>query len=397
MQKSKVLASIKNLLPPIHQPLPLTERRSQHLLDAINTSFRRQLDEEHGFTSDTANTASSHRPTDRHLHAILNNPLFTQANATPTNAAKQLEGSANTCDAQKLIFEKAVARGLMTEAIALGFLRQIRTSVQESAALSLADGLKATGAGRLVLQWLRSAGLERSLSFVSNQAFTRALLLFMIAEGLEDLVWVWIERLMQVDRQPGEPAAAISPPLEQLLRSLVLAKASVRLDLNDAYASFLKAARMNKDNSLPRNNLQPAWMAVAQKTTIESWQFKKPSADLFDRFDAMFRDTSRVLVVMARAHLYIYHPIKPSSTLALRHLEDESTWENTRPAVRNAPVPPYIRMLAALGLDTVQHLIQTDQVPEATNIMEKLRKHLIFNDGSSLIGPRLGTWNFNVA
>lgn len=406
MQRSKPLTSIKRLFPPIHHSLPLTERESRRLLDVINTSFRTQLDREHGFAPDTpknapppspaaansvANTAPSSsasldhvagRPTDRHLHAILNNPLFTQA-----NTLKKPEDSITAYDVHKTVFEKAVARGLMTETRAHGFLRLVYSTVKQSATLSLADGLKSTGAALLVLQWLRSSGLERSLSFVSNKPFTQTLVQFMVAEGLEGLVWVWIERLMKAEAvSKSEQQVAPEASSASLLRSLATAKTQITLELDGAYAAFLKGKTMNKENSLGTRNLLPAWTAIARNTTVNSWQHTKPSVKLFEPFVAFTRKSSLPHIARIRAHLYLYHPTEPSSSLAVQYLSEENTWKDIRPVSRAAPLPQFIQLLASLGVDTVQHLVQTDQVQEATQILDKLRTHLTFTDGKPIFG-----------
>src|SRR5580700_3852386 len=78
----------------VNHPLPLTPRQSKQLLDVLKTSFRAQLDREHGpwhrenngkvspsspqHTSTRPRSQSQPRstPTDRHIHSVLSNPLF---------------------------------------------------------------------------------------------------------------------------------------------------------------------------------------------------------------------------------------------------------------------------------------------------------------------------------
>lgn len=92
MLGTKALSSLKDFLPRIHQPLPINRRESQQLLKTLTTSFRKNLDKEHGYWGEDTSVASLraastnpsspsvldlyHRPTDRHVRAILSNPLF---------------------------------------------------------------------------------------------------------------------------------------------------------------------------------------------------------------------------------------------------------------------------------------------------------------------------------
>ena len=52
MFSTKALSSLKGMLPPIHQPLPLNQREAQQLLNALTSSFRKNLDREHGWLPD---------------------------------------------------------------------------------------------------------------------------------------------------------------------------------------------------------------------------------------------------------------------------------------------------------------------------------------------------------
>ncbi|RAL65162.1 hypothetical protein DID88_001268 [Monilinia fructigena] len=97
----------------LHQPLPLTQRESTQLLELLTTSFRQQLESEHGpsdIGTGTNNVKvdalplhkqhesgrvrrlsdSGHKHTDRHLKSILTNPLFSQR--TPEERARISSG-----------------------------------------------------------------------------------------------------------------------------------------------------------------------------------------------------------------------------------------------------------------------------------------------------------------
>jgi hypothetical protein len=404
MQKTKALGSLRSIFPPIHQPLLLNKRESERLLNAIKTSFRAQLAKEHGPDSELfkpaaittptitylpSNTAPapahsttehvSARPTDRHLHAILNNPLFSKA-----EAARPIESPDTTRDAHKAVFEKAVGRGLMTLKRAHGFLLLVLSEVKQSTAPTVLGGMKMTGAGLLVLQWLRSSGQERDLSFLVNRAFTSLLIKFMVAEGLEDVVWVWIERLMKQELAPG----CENPPgmsSERVLNDIVVAKCT-ETELEGAYEAVLKGKAMAEENSLGSIGLLLAWRKAAWQTTVESWRHTTPSVQLFEPFVAIGRTTQSPQ--MMRAHMDLYHPTDPSPNLAVEYLLKESHWERIKHIQKidkNSHSSPFVQAITSLGIDTIQYLMHADRMKEATRILALLNQNSPWVDGR----PRL--------
>ncbi|KAG7287609.1 hypothetical protein NEMBOFW57_007121 [Staphylotrichum longicolle] len=423
MQKSKALSSLRNIFPPIHQPLPMNKNDTQRLLDAIKASFRTQLDEEHGWTvpdriktlsptnSDitylpspadplAANQIQSRsrlapaagspalqqqrhgtRPTDRHIHAIVNNPLFSAGESTKISTT-----SAAPWEAHKAIFEKAVARGLMTIPRAQGFLMLVKYEVKKSKYLRLGDGLKETGAGLLVLQWLRSSGQERSLEFLSNQAFKRLLLQFVVAEGLEDVAWGWFERLLKQERISGE-AFKHEAASASLLGSLVQARVAGLMELEGAYATLMRAETIVKENHAIPDVLYLAWTSLAWETTLNSSHRPKPPVDLFNSFVALGQTIqSRPL---DRAHINLHHPLSPSAKRAVEFLTGQDAFArlpaNARQMawkenwVRKASkVERYVHHLRFLGIDTIHHLLQANENEEASRLWELLDKHVGF-------------------
>ncbi|KAL2019274.1 hypothetical protein VTK56DRAFT_9818 [Thermocarpiscus australiensis] len=400
MKTSKALGSLKSIFPPIHQPLPLNKRESQRLLDTIKKSFRAQLDKEFpaGWTSSSLKVASLTAPTitylpsttdfdqasprnvstvatDRHLHAIVNNPLFNRTTSLPNHSemSKAMGGPKNPWDAHKITFHKAVARGLMTIARAHGFLILVQSELRDSSTVSLLEGMKETGAGLLVVQWLQSSGLDRDIvSLASTKTkFMSILLRFMAAEQLDDVVWEWVERLMKL-----EPAAGmldpITAPSAYVIREFVKAK-SDELELDKAYTAILKGEAIVKKNSFLPAKLVPAWRRLAWDSTVNSWKHEKPPVDLFESFVAMGRTLRPPL--LDRAHVDLHHPTQPSLDLAMKCLSNDGMWEaaKTKSAALRA-------RCTSLGIDTVQHLMHLDQIQEATRILDLLRTHLGWGD-----------------
>jgi len=400
----------------------MNKNDTQRLLDALKASFRTQLDEEHGWTvpdsiknlpptipaltylpSSTdpsathqkqglsrvalADPSSPHhprhvtRPTDRHIHAIVHNPLFSAG-----EAIKISKTPANTWEAHKAIFEKAVSRGLMTIPRAQGFLMLVKYEAKRSKYVWLADGLRATGAGLLVLQWLRSSGQENDLGFLSHQAFKRLLLQFVVAEGLEDVVWTWFERLLKRESAEGDgPKHEVASA--SLLGSLVQAQARGLSELGGAYTTLMKAEAIIKEHHVSPDILYLAWTALAWETTLKSSNRPKPPVDLFDSFVALGQTIpSRRL---DRAHINLHHPLTPSAEQAVQFLTGRKAFArlpvNARQIAwkenwiqRVTTVERYVHQLRFLGLDTIHHLMQANETEEASQLWKVLDEHVGF-------------------
>ncbi|KAL2173414.1 uncharacterized protein P884DRAFT_265013 [Thermothelomyces heterothallicus CBS 202.75] len=397
MQKTRALGSLKDLFPRLHQPLPLDKRESQRLLDTIKASFRKQLDEEHGWTvsdsgkdsprlklatvhsrTGTVPSTAPARPTDRHMRAILDNPLFTRV-----EVPKRKEESANSLDAHKAVFRKAVSRGLVTLNTAQGFLMHI-----ESVAFRLrpentaADGpwlrnqLQDTGAGLLVLQWLRSSGQERDLKFLTNANFTNILARFLVAEGLDDVVLMWFERLLKPGSERTEPEFQTA---KNLLGRLVYAKQARNLE--SAYTTILKAAAIAEEKSCPPAVVKYAWCILANETSMHHDKQTMPPAHIYDAFVALGRKLNPGAQFMAQ--LSLRHPVEPTSGPAVEFLQSKSAWRVND--AQNPVTLRYLRHVHRLAVDTAQYLTQTNQAEEASRLFNFVREKIsMFTDPNEL-------------
>ncbi|KAK5653938.1 hypothetical protein OQA88_7863 [Cercophora sp. LCS_1] len=384
MHKTRTLGSLKSIFPPIHPPLPLSGRESQKLLNVLTSSFRAQLDEEHGtlnkkdlvdlptrpavkYLPSTPERTPS-RPTDRHLGAILNNPLF-------NDAALKSESSSGADP--KEVFMRAVAKGLMTISRAHGFLLRVLQDIRKSSAISFEDGMREYGAGLLVVRWLRASGQEREFRFIKKQNFTTDLLRFMVAEGLDELVWTWFRRLQ--DASFSDPTTA-----RILLRSFISVKCESS-ELDGAYSAVLEVEKQLRLTSDPaaKKLLLSTWSIVAHKTISDSWRNKIHNVALFESFCALGTSLNYP-VANARAHLDLYHPDKPSAEAALRQLYKPKLWHYAIPSQidkwvqsgAGPELPHLIKQINNLGLDTVQHLIKHGQTSTAEALLEHIRVQL---------------------
>jgi hypothetical protein len=400
MQKSKALGALL----PVDQ---LRVRPTRRLLSAVSSSIRGRPNQERGFasgsktsppaknlpksdlrTNDTTSPAhreqGSARRVDRHLHDILNHPLFSPEERTMQ--ADEDPSGYTAWHAQKIVFSKAVSRGLMTVQRAHGFLILVKHQVwSETARLGASTAgasdarpsLKDTGAGGLVLQWLRSAGMEGDLLFLTNTKFRELLLEFLVDEGLDRAVWAWIENLMGRVLSTKEDAAYRFKPL---LDNYVEIKSRAPY-LEEAFSAVLKGETMLQGTGLPNNILAKPWSTVTYHTTVNAWEHEIPPVRLFDPFVALG------LVIQAssvdRAHLNLYHPVNPSPNLAIEVLSGKSVWENIPTGTHQVRTSQWAQRINLLGVDTIQHLMRTDRSSEASRISDILLRHLAPIFGSS--------------
>ncbi len=289
------------------------------------------------------------------------------------------------------MFEKAVSRGLMTVTRAQGFLMLVKAEVKKSAVVYLMDGLKPTGAGRLVMQWLRSSGQENELAFLANPAFRHILMQFAVAEGLDDTVWSWFEKLIKHERASELPGVFFTPKAGFLLGDFVAAKSCDR-ELEGAFAAVLKAEAMIKEAGAPLDSLRRAWGLVALETTMHGGEGRTPPASIFDSFVALGRAARSQRIDLA--HINLYHPVNPSANLAVKFLSGKKAYEGIlrphdveemdfqrpfQPQKKTLGVAArlnYIHHLKYLGVDAVQHLLHSDQRQEASRLWEILDSRL---------------------
>ncbi|KUI61523.1 hypothetical protein VP1G_08705 [Cytospora mali] len=385
----------------IHQPLPLSRRESQQLLKTLTTSFRKNLDKEHGYwsnedtsvtslraastTTSSSTTSSSssvldlhHRPTDRHVRAILSNPLFSYDRATQANT--RVAGERDPMD----VFDEAVAKGLMTIRRAAGVLKAKRQAITQSSSISVNETMATSGTALRVLQWLRSSGHERDLSFVNCTPLIIYLTSFMVEEGLEEISWVWLERLMRGegpdlrDRKGPSPAAYI-------LDALVRAKVPHGDSLDGGYACMVRAGEMFRENSSFETDAISAWRALSWWSTVSAWQRSQPSESLFVAFAAMGRQLEKLKksIQVDRAHLDLHHPTEPDATLAIGYLQSSSLQnllDQERQEEEDAgkicnmsrQYNTTIRRVGLMGMDAANHLSRVGREEDAAWVRDVL-------------------------
>lgn len=370
----------------IHQPLPLNPRESKQLLNLLTTSFRQQLDREHGsldadneikpestpkntLTTKRKRTNSqsgSIRPTDHHLHSILSNPLF--ARGSTKQAAKAPGLSRDPLD----VFDEACARGLMTLEYARACLVAKKRAITQSSALSIADGMKDSGASAKVLKWMSDNGMIRAEVFLQRRAFIAILIEYVVAEGSGDIVWMWTKEAFQrnsiklgrAEKQSERDLAV------HLLHNLVKAQAASSLTLDSAYQTIAKAqVQLQRLDIKPRSFLSHAGCWLSHETCMRISNHLPATDTIYNLFiEAVPSFTA--CEDLHLAHLYLHHPTKPSASKAIKYLVKIES--STRSQSSTELKSPW--RIISIGLDAAKLLLEQHQYVDAKWVMKFLQE-----------------------
>lgn len=367
----------------IHQPLPLNARESRALLDLLTSSFRKNLDAEHSFagseTSKDKRALSVRNPhgrrhsisggdgnhADRHLHSLLNNPLF---KSRPRKLVKVASDESISTKDPMETFERAVALGMMDIRYATTCLLATKRRIVASSILSLREGMRDSGAGLKVLKWLKSSGHANDVEFLRNRQFTVILIHFLVAEGLQEAAWKMIK--MSFDTLPatsflsGHELDQAEREIAWPLSCLVGAEIDGRVSLDAAFLCMSRAAGYLK--GLSKNEMRPilgrTGALILRKALSSHTDRLPPTEAPFESFLSLLPVFSRNYDIYF-AHLNLIHPTKPDAQLALKYLRSihDSSHEKK-----------LSQMQISLGLDAASFLLQRQQQSEVNWILKFL-------------------------
>jgi hypothetical protein len=384
----------------IHPPLPLTPRESTQLLNLLTTSFRRQLDREHGavrseggansnasasFNSSKLAPVKHQRhsqsrpdvriPTDRHMQLILTNPLFKDVEKDLVPKNQHLR------DPMK-IFDEACAKGFMKVEYAAACLKAKKRKIIQSSALSVRDAMKLSGAGSKTLKWMLSSGVANNNSFLEDEAFSEILVDFMVAEEQESVIWTWLETLvLEISSASTKPATVPSVRnAARLLYFLVKAQISGSASLDIAFRSLGRVENMisGLENRF-RPVLKGAGGYLYKEIVNQHASHSRSSPDMFDLFLSIVSKSLSFRNETALPNLLLYHPTKPDAEPALKFLK------KVKEIVSTASDPESRHMVLRdkhyndtriiyLGLDTARFLLERDQHTKAQWVMTFLEE-----------------------
>ena len=394
----------------IHHQLPLSTRESQQLLNLLTTSFQRQLDTEHDpkFRKDASkleaqrsNRPESRRPqrhshpdlennyTERHMHSLLTNPLFSLPARTKGTSWKTIKDPMD-------VFEQAVANGMMNVRYAHACLKQKKRDIVQSSAPTIQDGMREAGAGLKVLRWLVSSGTAKDIDFLRDEPFAELLIEFLVAEGLQEAVWPWVKMglagLPALSLRSSEARKQAHRDIVRPLMFLVRAEALTPESYDAAYMCLSRAASYLKGlSTIDMRHVLGAPGGFLLKRIIMSHSDRQPSTE--SSFESFLRLIPVITphVELNLAHLSLLHPTTPNPDLALRYLKmidkfrempsPDFALNYTRSEDTSRVIHHRVQKKAyalqyshiQLGLDTAKFLLENSRVSEAEWVLMFLR------------------------
>lgn len=333
--KTSAVQAFKSIASRIHPQLPLSEKESQRLLNALTSSFRQQLDQEHPDPVSRRRSVDVPRPstspvlqssstsTDLHLASILTNPLFGRSHNASDAAISQLKAKSKH---PIKLFEEYASKGIATIDVAHLCLNAFRKSLNNVSATAAREETERIAAGARVLRWLWSSGTVHTQAVTEDRKFLDTLAYFLIVEGREGALW----ELMMTPNHATETSLPIKESRKlngMLLCSIVKTHLSdLRVNVTAALTAFFHAAETNDKTSavtaLPHIPLFLAGTYLTRALVNPSSEVNPSPSHiaLYDRFIEscpMWDKTSQERALYRVANLKLHHPVSPSARDAL--------------------------------------------------------------------------------
>ncbi|KAJ5103621.1 hypothetical protein N7532_004150 [Penicillium argentinense] len=375
--------------PKIHQPLPRTPRESEQLLNALTSSFRRQLDRAYPVANNSpgaiqesdrqpVNADSSVHATDQHLHNILDNPLF---RIVPPKAAgtahdhhflQSLDEQRRLAKEPMIVLDELMASGSATAVTIIGCLK---------AQLLLARStrhMKESRAGSRVQHWYWSSDGASRQMLLQSRASIASLAKFMVAEGLQGTMLEWLRMAMSQDLggyngrlTDGQSRQIVS----QLLVGFMDAEIRYGAGLASAMRFYLRVCQMHFSTNPTDGAIRGKPMLLAAGAHLSRAAMdQKPSIEqvsdyLYDEFSEVIStlSSSRSLLF---ASVALCHPGQPNPQPYIRFVDTLSPakfqgWSETR---RDA----FLR----IGCDALRLLIERKKIREASGLAQQIQQVL---------------------
>jgi len=268
------------------------------------------------------------------------------------------------------IFEQAVAKGMMNIHYATTCLLAEKGRITESAVPNVRLGMKESGAGMRVLKWLVASGTSNDIRFLQDNAFTRIMMEFIVAEGLQEYAWTWIKKSFE-----AIPGLSLLPNCERKLASqnisrplayLINAEALNTTYLNNALLCMSRATGYLK--GFPSKEMR---MVLGPPGRFLIGRMNQPASQRLSVSESNFESFLGLLPVISKftdfylAQLSLLHPTRPSANPALAYIRGNGPLKTITPKGPGRRDRPQIM----LCLDTADFLFQKSLYADADFVM----------------------------
>lgn len=376
----------------LNPPLPRTPRESQQLLNALTSSFRRQLDQEYPLPSSSENTENGDKPvnpdssahaTDRHLNTILDNPLFKVVPSRGTishdpSGAAALEQQRRMVETPMAVFDDLVASGSVNSTALANCLKSQLLLASTPSGTDVSTAMKASGAGSKVVSWFWASDSAARKMLLSSRSLTGSLLKFMAAEGMQDTVITWLGMLLKHDvggRDGRLTESSARQSFCHLLIDFMAAEIQYGNRLASAMKYYLQAYKMHSllaDQSSPEFKkpllLSPGGRLCQWTMEHAHGQARDIPAPIYEEFRERIYAMSPGSLLSASVPLY--HPTAPDTGLLLKFVEGHPpekcrAWSNVKQET-----------LLRVSFDALRILVDRDESRKASRLAQYIQQLL---------------------
>lgn len=402
MKKSAIL-ELKHAWSKIHPPLPRTPRESRVLLNALTSSFRRQLDHEYPdaqpsaadrASANTKNNDGKQQPsmkpdsavqmTDKHFMNILENPLF---RVVPHKQWPPGVTQEKVLKKPMVVFDELVASGLASQATIAKCLK-CQNLLSIAAKENRVESMRASRAGSKFMSWWYSIDTRQRYNTLLWSDVNGYVANFLVAEGLQDTVMLWWRMALTPGPHGDKDCLLVRAPqgLYQLLFRFLLAEIDFGRGLEFALQYHIQACRLTSSaygqtiENLPKQCKRALVRVTADlnRRIIMSGLTgtEGVSGRTYDEYMAL--NSSLAPTGFLPKAMPIYHPTSPDPWQFLAGL-DRGTSLMASSKVNHG----YREVLMRASFDALRVLIDKEEFDDATRLARTIQEWLNWKAASA--------------
>lgn len=386
MKLSPVLY-VRSWIAKLHPKVMTTPQENKQLLSLLSSSFRRTLDDVHPPISPIetripgpATDNASARAAMDHLQSVLHHPLLAQKPLNHTKAQSAATKAAMMMD-----------QAMMDDSADLDVVERCTRMYNQIPHNENAAIKEEYRLGRKISAWFTSSSAETKQRFLCSPAILRQAVPIMYSEGLDAVVWEWLEMLYSQnlrieDSQQHTQLQSNAEPSQRFVHEshltfLMIKEALRRSKLDTAVVQFIQtcAYMQRTGRTSPQAHSSQPWQATIKAVTMALLRRRHRHglpAHLFDgllEHKSLWSDPTTLNFEL----ISLYHPIKPSAkalAVAIGQRDDRVQAHFNRMKAMSQPAQ---RIVLNALFDGAQLLLQQNPTSarEARLILDLVEKH----------------------